>query len=170
MHRMAVAALASTVLAIAPTAARAAADPSVAARPCPDAQVLAWVGLGGRPGSASGVAVPLEFSNIGSTACSVFGYQDAVAVGPAGHPAAQRAGHQPGTRPRRFTLRPGQTAHAVLTIAVASAACRAPVTAAGLRITPPGARAAQRIGLVFSVCPRHRTLLVGPVRPGTGIP
>ena len=83
---------------------------------------------------------------------------------------APQAGRKSGTHPHRVTLRPGQTGHAALTIGIAKASCRTVVVAAAVRITPPGARKAQQIGLVFRACARHRTLSVEPVRTGTGIP
>jgi hypothetical protein len=114
--------------------------------------------------------VPLEFSNVGLSTCSLSGYPTVLAIGRRGLQVAPPAGHQPGTRPHRVTLRPGQTAHALLTVAVARSACRVPVVTTAVRITPPGSGAIQRIGLVFSVCSRRRTLAVGPVSAGTGIP
>jgi hypothetical protein len=143
---------------------------SVSARRCAGGQLLAWVGLSGRPGTARGVTVPLEFSNVSRRACWLSAYPGVVALGPSGHQAAPPAGRKGGPHPHRVTLRPGQTAHAALTIGIAKASCRAPVIADAVRITPPGTRAGQQVGLVFRVCARHRTLAVGPVRAGTGIP
>ena len=162
-------AIASAAAMLAPGAAQAV-PAAASGHPCAAGQVLAWVGLSGRPGTSRGVSVPLELSNTSGRTCWLSGYPGVVAVGPAGHQAAPRAGRKAGTHPHRVTLRPGQTAHAALTIGSAKASCRVPVTAAAVRITPPGTRAAQRIGLVFQVCARHRTLTVGPVRAGTGIP
>jgi hypothetical protein len=152
----------TAVLASAPAAATAAA--------CGSGQVLAWVGLGGQGGTARGVRVPLEFTNVSRGACTIYGYPRVQPAGPRDWPAAPAAARQPVTRPRRILLRPGQTAHGELTIAVARGACRKPVLASAVLIRPPGIRAATRIGLVFSVCAHRRTLTVSPVRAGTGIP
>jgi hypothetical protein len=48
--------------------------------------------------------------------------------------------------------------------------CSHPVTAAQLRMYPPGQRAAQPVPLSVTVCPRSSTMRVLPVRPGTEIP
>jgi hypothetical protein len=165
----------ASATALAPATAQASPAASVRAasvspRQCAGGQLLAWVGLSGRPGTARGVTVPLEFSNVSRRACWLSGYPGVLAVGPSGHQAAPRAARKARSRPHRVTLRPGQTAHATLTIGIAKASCRVPVTAAAVRITPPGTRARQQVGLVFRVCARHRTLAVGPVRAGTGIP
>ena len=160
----------ASATALAPATAQASPAASVSPRQCAAGQLLAWVGLSGRPGTARGVTVPLEFSNVSRRACWLSAYPGVVALGPSGHQAAPPAGRKGGPHPHRVTLRPGQTAHAALTIGIAKASCRAPVIADAVRITPPGTRAGQQVGLVFRVCARHRTLAVGPVRAGTGIP
>jgi hypothetical protein len=158
--------LAATVLA--PAVQAATVQPATTR--CTPAQVLAWVGLSGRAGSARGVAVPLEFSNISRRTCTIAGFPAVLAVRLNGRAAGPLAGRRPGAGARTITLDPGQTAHAVLIVAVAASICRAPITASALLIQPPGVASAQGIGLEFSVCARHRTLSVGPVRAGTGIP
>jgi hypothetical protein len=156
--------------ALAPAAAQASPAAAASAHQCARGQVLAWVGLSGKPGTARGVTVPLEFSNVSRRACWLSGYPGVIPVGSSARPVAPRAGRKSGTHARRVTLRPGQTGHAALTIGIAKAACPTVVAAAAVRITPPGARQAQQIGLVFRACARHRTLTVGPVTAGTGIP
>jgi hypothetical protein len=156
--------------ALAPATAQASPAAPAGPRQCAASQVLAWVGLSGQPGTAKGVTVPLEFSNVSRRACWLSGYPGVLPVGNKGRPVAPQAGRKSGTHPHRVTLRPGQTGHAALTIGIAKASCRTVVVAAAVRITSPGARKAQQIGLVFRACARHRTLSVEPVRPGTGIP
>ena len=164
------AAAAAAAAALAPATAQASPAAPAGPSQCAASQVLAWVGLSGQPGTAKGVTVPLEFSNVSRRACWLSGYPGVLPVGSMARPVAPPAGRKSGTHPRRVTLRPGQTGHAALTIGIAKASCRTVVVAAAVRITPPGARKAQQIGLVFRACARHRTLSVGPVRAGTGIP
>jgi hypothetical protein len=152
-------------------AATIAANGGAARAPrCGPAQLLTWLGLSGRPGTARGVVVPLEFSNVGRTTCTVSGYPWVQAAGRGGRPVGPPAGRQPRTRPGLVTLRPGQTGHAVLIVAVARRACRIPAKATSLRIRAPGLRSVQQIGLIFWACSQRRTLSAGPVRAGTGIP
>jgi hypothetical protein len=113
---LALAAALAGLAALAPAAARAgtgalasataAATAAVAA--CGSGQVLAWVGLGGQGGTARGVRVPLEFTNVGRGACTFSGYPRVQPAGPGDRPAAPAAARQPGTRPRRILLVPGQ--------------------------------------------------------------
>jgi hypothetical protein len=175
----ALAAALAGLAALAPAAAQAgtgalapapAAATAAVAAVCGSGQVLAWVGLGGQGGTARGVRLPLEFTNVGRSACTFYGYPRVQPAGQGDEPAAPAAARQPGTRPRRILLRPGQTAHGELTIAVARGTCRKPALASAVLIQPPGIRAGTRIGLVFSVCAHRRTLSVSPVRAGTGIP
>jgi len=82
---------------------------------------------------------------------------------------APLAGHLAG-RIIVVTLRPGHSAHAILQIASAAAACHDPVRSALLGIRPPGQPKNHWIRLIMAVCPHQRTLAVGPVRPGIGVP
>ncbi len=128
-----------------------------------------WVGLGNRGGYSAGVRVPLEFSNLGRRACSLAGYPRVAAVARNGRQLGPAASRQPGTHPQLVILRPGQTAHSVVQIVAAGNACTRPVSASGLRISPPG-QSRQTIGLILAVCPHRRTLSVTPIEPGTGVP
>jgi hypothetical protein len=167
--KVAAAAVAAGLAAPAAVAAASPAGAAAAAR-CTSGQVLAWIGLSGRPGTSRGVAVPLEFTNASAMTCTLTGYPGVIAAGAGGRAAGPAAGHQPGTRPHLTVLLPGQTGHAVLTIGVARSGCRKPATALVVRIRPPGTGAAQQIGLRFSLCARRRTMVVSPVSQGVGVP
>jgi Protein of unknown function (DUF4232) len=154
------------------TARAAQSRPEVTARPgrCGPAQVLTWLGLSGRPGTARGVVVPLEFSNVSRRTCTISGWPGVSPLGGRGRPVGPAAVRQRHSRPVLVTLRPGQTAHANLIVGPARFKCRTPAKATTIRIQGPGFRAAQRIGLIFRVCARRATMSVGSVRRGAGIP
>ncbi len=106
----------ASATALAPATAQASPRPRLgrprsARSQCAGGQLLAWVGLSGRPGTARGVTVPLEFSNVSRRACWLSGYPGVLAVGPfrpsggtrgrAGRPARVRAASRCGRgRPR----------------------------------------------------------------------
>jgi hypothetical protein len=138
--------------------------------PCTAASTQAWLGLGAGGGHAGAVEVPLEFSNTGRQACTVTGYPRVATYSSAGRLLGKVASRQNGTTPHTVTLRPGQTAHAVLRIVTATTVCHNPVTSASLRITPPGQHAVRSIGLAARVCPGQRTMSVSPIQPGVGVP
>jgi hypothetical protein len=115
------------------------------------------------------VYYPLEFSNVGHSACTLNGFPGVSAVGSGGGqlgPAASRNGQHHGT----VTLAPGATAHAILRVEDAGAVCAHPVTADALKVFPPGATGSQSIPFSFAACAHRGVLIVGPVRAGVGIP
>jgi Protein of unknown function (DUF4232) len=155
--------------AVAVAAAPARGTPTSAASTCSAANTQVWLGLGGGGGYAGGVAVPLEFSNVGHRTCTLNGYPVVSAyrdgfkqVGPAA--ARGKQAHAV------VTLAPGGTAHAVLTITDWGAVCGSPVTADGLKVYPPGQQASKPIDFSFQVCAHRAVLGIGPVRAGVGIP
>src|SRR5262249_23160368 len=111
---------------------------------CTSGNTRVWVGLPG-DGTAGTTFYQLEFSNIGRSACTFFGFPGVSAIRANGHQAglgARRTGV-----PRLVLLRPGGTAHAVLGVTDAGAVCAHPVRTATLRVFPPGQRRAQFVPL-----------------------
>jgi Protein of unknown function (DUF4232) len=164
-------ALACAAVALPAAALAASGAPSrqgVAAVPgCSAASTEVWLGLPG-DGTAGTTFYQLEFSNIGRHTCSLFGYPGVSAIDIHGHQVGQPASHS-GIR-HTVILRPGGTSHVVLAVGDAGAFCAHPVSAAQLRVFPPGQTHSQLVQLAVQVC-RHRvTMRVLPVRPGTGIP
>lgn len=154
-------------------AASAGASPrsavAASAPRCTTAHLEIWLGLGLGGGTAGSTYYPLEFSNVGHTACTLNGFPGVSAVGSGGGqlgPAASRNGQHHGTG----ALGPGATAHAILRIVDAGAVCSSPVTASSLKVFPPGATRSESIPFSFSACAHRGVLIVGPVRPGVGIP
>jgi hypothetical protein len=158
-------------VASAPASASASARraaPAAASR-CTTAHLEIWFGLGLGGGTAGSTFYPLEFSNVGHQACTLNGYPGVSAYRANGAqvgPAASRNNQSHGT----VTLAPGATAHAILRVVDAGAVCSAPLTAAGIKVFPPGATRSQPIPFSFPACANRGVLIVGPVRAGVGIP
>jgi hypothetical protein len=158
-----------------PAAALAApGSPAAAVRPvtvsrCTSDNTLVWLGIPGS-GAAGSTFYPIQFSNIGHSACRLFGFPGVSAVNASGKQIGPAASHS--GRRHLVILSPGGTAHAVLRIVRASliAGCDFR-TAAGLQVFPPGQASARTIsGFTFRTCTSKRVLSVGPVRGGVGIP
>jgi hypothetical protein len=142
---------------------------AAAPAPCSFAHTEIWLGDGEGGGAAGHTYYPLEFSNIGHSRCSLYGFPGVSAVGASGKQiggAAARSGSASGT----VTLSPGATAHALLAIADWGAICAKGVNAFGLRIYAPGQHSAQQVQFSLQVCAGPSVLLVGPLRPGVGVP
>ena len=153
-------------------AASAGASPRgvpAAAPRCTVAHLEIWLGLGLGGGTAGSTFYPLEFSNVGHGTCTLNGFPGVSGFKSGGGrlgPAASRNGQHHAT----VTLAPGATAHAILRIVDSGAVCSPSVTAAGLKVFPPGARRWESIPFSFSACAHRGVLVVGPVRAGVGIP
>ena len=158
---------AAVLPAVAPSPAASTARSSTP--PCPAAATRAWLGLGLGGGTAGTYYYSLELSNVGSRACTLYGYPGVSAY--AG--AVKRVGPDAARNPishATVTLSPGATAHATLGVHDWGALCTRPVSAAGLKVYPPGQRTAQLIPFAFKACAHRAVLVVGPVRTGVGIP
>jgi hypothetical protein len=148
------------------TPARLAAVPACRAAGASGTITVAWIGLPG-DGHAGGMTYELEFSNISRQTCTLYGHPGVSAIDSNGHqvgPPATWFGV-----PHTVTLTPGATAHANLEVVDAGAMC-SPVTAAYLRVYPPGQKTAWPEPLSVQVCPNRAAMSVAPVSPGTGVP
>jgi len=68
------------------------------------------------------------------------------------------------------TLKPGGTAHFVLTYHEAGAACLHPRGGSVLRVFPPGQASSLLVGLALDQCTGKSIMSVDAVHPGAGIP
>ena len=148
------------------------ATPAPARLPrCTSAQAQAWLGVGSGGGTAGTIYYPLEFSNVSHRACALRGYPRVAAYD-------SRTGHRLGRSARRarashrvLWLRPGHTVHALLGIVEAGNICPdRMMLAGGLIIRGPGQHRRQSAAYPFWACPHRSVLVIGPLRPGTGIP
>jgi hypothetical protein len=141
-------------------------------RECTTSGLVVWLGLGEGGAAAGSTYYPLEFTNVSSRRCRLFGFPgvSAVAARQLGSPAARNRAH-----PRTpVNLLPAATAHTILQIVdvgnFPATKCK-PVDASGLRIYPPNQSSAAGIPFSFRACSaKGRFLSVEPIQPGIGIP
>lgn len=148
---------------------------------CETASLRASLG-GGAGAGMSQNHTGLQLRNVGSSACALYGYPGVSWVaGADGHQIGVAAVRQPdpsGNTEGTVILAPGATASAPLDIvdaaAIPQSACK-PVPVRGLRVYPPGQRAALFIPLATSSAgygecsgaTQQPTLMVGYLQPGT---
>jgi hypothetical protein len=160
-------AVAAPALLLSAAASAAPAHRAVTSVPACGASLETWFAPEG-DGFAGGAGYVVEFSNIGSTTCTVTGYptvkltENGTQVGLKATPF--------GPAPATVTLQRGQTAHVALIIHDASAFCK-PAPTNGLSVQPPGGAPAAGFALTaFGACPGKSTMAVDAANPGTGIP
>jgi hypothetical protein len=132
--------------------------------------------------AAGTLVIPLDFTNISAATCQLSGIPAVtLSAGRHGRPLGTAAIADPSARASStagvLLLQAGQTAHAWIHLAdvanLPAARCR-PVTAAGLRVTLPGAARATFIGHRMATCakPVHGAdiLTIEPFQPGRAKP
>jgi len=154
-----------------PTAALAssgsAAQASHRAATCAANHTRVWYG---EPvGVAAGHSyVEFQLSNISRSTCALFGYPGVSALNSSGTEVGKPARHA-GNK-ITVTLAPGATAHFVLKITSAPLICAHPVSAAQIRVFPPGQFHAQKLPLATEQCVSRSVMSVDAVHPRAGIP
>ena len=137
---------------------------------CRAANTYVWVALA-PSGAAGTIYYPIEFTNLGSRACWLYGIPSVRGTTSSGTAFGPRAGRLT-ISARPILLRSGHTAHALLGIVEPGiiAGCHA-VAGAGLLVRPPGQRHEQVIGgFYFSGCSNRVYMRVQPVQAGIGVP
>lgn len=139
-------------------------------RHCTSSNTVTWLGLGAGGGAAGTIFYPIEFTNTGHHACTLYGYPGVRAVTSSGRTIGYPARHS--GRRHLVTLRPGWTAHAILGIVQAGNVAGCHLTHdAYLRIWAPRQKASTTIpSFTFDACWNRSVLRVGAVHRGTGIP
>jgi Protein of unknown function (DUF4232) len=153
---------AAIALAVAFTAGGAASarvtDTGAAA--CATSSLVVWLD-GSGDATAGSTFYRVGMTNLSGRRCTLTGYPGVSAVDLAGRRLGRPAVRDPHTAVRTITLAPRQSATAVVQIAdpgvFPTASCRA-VTAAGLRVFPPGQTASRIVPFPFRACRRR-----GPV-------
>ena len=159
------------VAALAVTVSQAAPAKAAAAPGCATSALVIWLNTTGN-GAAGSVYYKLYLTNLSARSCTLRGYPGVSAVNLGGHQLGAGASRETGQRPSVATLPRGATAAAVLRIVEAgnfpASACRE-VTAAGLRVFPPGQRASKVVPFPFQACSRagQSVLSVRAVVPQT---
>jgi uncharacterized protein DUF4232 len=150
----------------APGVGASGASASVAP-PCRTSGLDIWFNNEGGGGTAGSVFYKLELTNLSRRACSLRGFPTAWAASLGGKRLGSNASHEGGP-PHTVRLAIGASAPAQLRIVDAGnfspSDCH-PVTAAGLRVRPPGQSASRFVPFPFEACakPGHGNLGVGPV-------
>jgi hypothetical protein len=144
-----------------PTVSSAAVAPS-----CTTADLDVWLNTTGN-GAAGSSYYNLNFTNLSAHSCSILGYPGVSAVTQAGIQLGSAAGREGGHAVTRITLTSARsargfetstshnTATVVIQIAVAEnfpASVCSPITAAGLRIYPPGQKESTVVPFPFVAC------------------
>jgi hypothetical protein len=163
------AALAAT-LALASASGAAGPDAVAAATPpCKTSGLVIWSNNGAGGGTAGSVFYKIRFTNLSGHACTLTGYPKVSAVNLAGKQVGSAAQQETGQVPKLVKLANGATATALLRVVDAGnfspSACHE-VTAAGLRVRPPGQSASKLVPLPFATCSlaSQHTLSVGVVK------
>jgi hypothetical protein len=136
------------------------------------------VSIGAPSGAAGSIYYPLEFTNVSSVTCGMYGYPGVSFVAaPAGGQLGGAAVRNSTFAPSLVDLAPGAVAHASVQVVVAqsypASVCK-PVTAHWLRVYPPGQYTPLYAGLTAMTCrgsiPSGSTLGIYVVRPGANGP
>ncbi len=137
---------------------------------CKASNIYVWFALAPN-GAAGTIYYPIEFTNVGSSTCYLYGYPGVEATNSAGKLVGPPAGRFSITR-HNVTLKHNQTAHALVGIVEAGiiGGCKA-AQADGFQVYPPNQKSAQFISnFNFSVCKNKVYMHVYPVQPGVGVP
>ena len=114
-------------------------------------------GTGASTGTSTGASAPretryrLEFTNVSGVTCTLSGYPEVAAYRGDGAQIGNEAGRDTSVAARHIVLAPGASAHAAITASISRGPCR-PVDAAGLRVVPPGQKAASYIRHTLRAC------------------
>lgn len=124
--------------------------------------LVEWVNTRGSAAAGSHF-YDLEFTNQSTTSCAISGYPAVAAVNLASHPIGSASAHGAIQAPAKVLVHVGESAIAVVQIADVSnfpvAKC-GPTTAAGFRVTVPGALASKVIALPSRACTRPGSALL----------
>jgi hypothetical protein len=167
----AAAAVACSAIALPAVALASAGAPSrpVVAQ-CKAGNIFVWLGLVNN-GATGHVADPVEFTNVGSHACWLFGFPGVSAVTGSLKQIGPAAARVP-VAPHKVTVQKGQTAHALLIITNTAfiPGCKQ-ARGVGLKVFPPNQTQKQFVfNFLVSGCKNKKYLQVFPVTPGIGVP
>ena len=153
----------------------ATAIPSCAAAVGQSGNVSVWVAVDQGNGTAGTTYYPLEFTNTGKHACSLFGYPGVSAISRTGQQLGSPASWGSRSGARQVVLEPGATAHTILAYhdvqAYTPRVCEPVDTTVELRIYPPGQRTATYAAFDFEACSRAGVdymSITEPIRAGVG--
>ena len=151
--------------------ATSAASAAPAATPvCATSSLAVWVNVAQSEGAAGTIEYALEFTNIGTKACTLTGYPGIAALNASGKQLGDDGKARPIYKATTVTLAVGGTAHADLFWSdgeVYTSGCK-PATAAEIKVVPPKQKASAVgfFSLAGCTLKNHPYLFVTVVRPG----
>jgi hypothetical protein len=157
--------LLAPLVAAALLAAALIAAPTAGAAPkaCNASKLVVWAGEEPGGGTAGSVYYRIEFTNLGSSTCSLFGFPIVAAVNLNGKQVGAPATHLSGKKAKAVKIAQGQTATAQLRIVEAGNfspnECK-PTWAAGLRIGIPGGLGTKSAPLAFQTCAKTSAQII----------
>ena len=154
MHHRVLPVAAALGLALTLASVSAAPAATTAAPRCATRKLVVWLDTHG-DGTAGSTFYKLRFTNLSSHNCTLAGFPGVSAVDLAGRRLGSAAARDTHTSPHTVTVAPGRTVKALLQIAdtgVFSPADCGPVTAAGLRVFPPGQTRSKVVPFPFPAC------------------
>lgn len=127
-----------TTLALTSAASASPRSASAVIGKCTAGDLGVWVAADQSDGAAGSIYFPLEFTNLSSQTCYMYGYPGVSAVTSSGHQLGAAASRDNAVAPRIVNVAPGGTAHTVLRYidAQLTPQCK-PATAAKLSVYPP---------------------------------
>jgi hypothetical protein len=151
---------------VAAGSARAAAAPS-----CTTSGLVVWLDTMGN-GYAGGTGHNLEFTNLSGHTCTLYGYPGVSAVDLAGHQLGSAAARNAVHKSVLVTLANGglATVQIQITDAFNYASHCTTVTAAGLRVYPPGQTASKVVPYPFTACSNTGPVILHVEAVQKGIP
>jgi Protein of unknown function (DUF4232) len=161
----------------APAAVSASAVSASVAPACSTANLSVWVNLSQGSVAAGTDSWPLDFTNTGSRACTLYGYPGVSATNAKGAQLGRAAEREPIFTARTVTIGAGGTAHAYLlwteVLNFTPSGCKLG-TASLLKVYPPNRTSAAHTFFSLQVCtstrPLYQYLFVPTVQPGVGHP
>jgi Protein of unknown function (DUF4232) len=172
MSAAALTALATAATAGPATATATAARASASVPACTASQLGVWVPPNQGNGAAGTVYYPLEFTNLSTSTCSMYGNPGVSAINSNGHQLGVPATWPSGATRHTVTLTPGATAHATLAYHDAAVGSYPPADHAQafeLRVYPPGQRSTQEAYWDLTALTNTVPFLsVGPIQAGIG--
>ena len=169
MNQARIAVVAVVAIAALPLASPVASVSAAGPPQCKTSGLVIWSNNGAGGGTAGSVFYKIRFTNLSGHACTLHGFPRVAAVDLAGKRIGAAAEHEAGQKLKTVKLANGGTASSQLRIVnpgnFSPSACH-PVTAAGLRVTPPGQSRSKLVPLPFATCANaaQHTLSVAGVR------
>jgi hypothetical protein len=162
------AALAAAVPLVSASSAAGPAAVAAATAPCKTSELVIWSNNGAGGGTAGSVFYKIRFTNLSGRVCTLTGYPRVSAVNLASKRIGSTAQQEAGQKPKLVKLAKGATVSALLRVIdpgnFSPSVCHQ-VTAAGLRVSPPGQSSSKLVPLPFATCSlaSQTTLSVGVV-------